>query len=143
MLKGAIFSLRDVVLREGDLDAGLFDELGKLIIWLRNRGVQPVFAANHTWTARLPDGTKRDMKGLLTEAWGAAPWYIASRGEMPFKPAAAAMEHILMQQGWKRHEVIFVGNTRNDMITARSAKLLFLNAVWHGVANPYGFQFDS
>src|SRR5215207_8129969 len=29
------------------------------------------------------------------------------------------------------------------MITARSAKLLFLNAVWHGVANPYGFQFDS
>jgi hypothetical protein len=53
------------------------------------------------------------------------------------------MEHVLGQQGWKPHEAIYVDNTEDDMKTARNGKLLFLNALWHGEANPYGYQFDS
>jgi hypothetical protein len=45
-LKGIIFSLRDVIVRKGAFDARLFAELGKLIVWLRNQGVQPVFVGN-------------------------------------------------------------------------------------------------
>jgi hypothetical protein len=142
-LKGAIFSLRDVVVRQGAFDPKLFTELGKLINWLRTHGVQPVFVGNHPWIAKTPGGAVNDMKVLLAEHWGAVPWYIAIRGDMPFKPKAAAMEHVLAQQGWKPHEAIYVGNTEDDMLTARNGKLLFLNALWHGEANPYGYQFDS
>ncbi|CAM5766356.1 hypothetical protein LMIY3S_01795 [Labrys miyagiensis] len=62
---------------------------------------------------------------------------------MPFKPTAAAMEFILTKHNWKPHEAMYVGNTPEDMRTARNGKLLFLNALWHGIDNPYGFQFES
>jgi hypothetical protein len=142
-LKGAIFSLRDVIVREGAVDQNLFAELGKLVVWLRDHGVQPVFVGNHSWTAKAADGATKDIKVLLAERWGSLPWYIAVDGDMPFKPRAEAMEHVLAQQGWKAREAIYVGNTQDDMITARNGKLLFLNALWHGEANPYGFRFDS
>jgi hypoxanthine phosphoribosyltransferase len=142
-LKGVIFSLRDVIVRRGAFDAKLFPELTTLIVWLRNQGIQPVFVGNHPWIARMQDGVTKDLKEALAECWGEVPWYIAQRGDMPFKPKADAMEHVLGKQGWKPHEAIYVGNTDDDMKTARNGKLLFLNALWHGEANPYGFQFDS
>jgi hypothetical protein len=53
------------------------------------------------------------------------------------------MEAVLTAQGWAHNEVIYVGNTDIDMKTARNGRLSFLNAVWHGEASPYGYQFDS
>jgi len=91
----------------------------------------------------MPDGSTQDLKGVLSQQWGSMPWYIASNGDMPFKPFAAAMEHVLARHGWKTHEAIYVGNTQEDMKTAVNGKLLFLNALWHGKANPYGYQFNS
>ena len=142
-LKGIIFSLRDVIVRRGAFDAQLFPELTKLIVWLRNEGIQPVFVGNHPWIATTQDGPARDLKDVLAPHWGETPWYIAQHGDMPFKPRADAMEHVLEKQGWNPHEAIYVGNTEDDMKTARNGKLLFLNALWHGEANPYGFQFKS
>src|SRR5262245_34816157 len=140
-LKGAIFSLRDVVVRSGTVDAKLVSEVGKLVGWLREVGVQPVFVSNRHWVVNKPDGSKKDLKAVLSQQCGTMPWYIASNGDMPFKPKAAAMEHVLAQHGWKAHEAIYVGNTEDDMKTAVNGKLLFLNAIWHGLANPYGYQF--
>jgi hypothetical protein len=71
------------------------------------------------------------------------PWYIAANGDMPFKPSPKAMKHVLDKHGWQPHQAIYVGNTQDDMLTAVNGKLLFLNAVWHGEANPYGYHFDS
>jgi hypothetical protein len=142
-LRGAIFSLRDVIVRRGSLDPRLTAEVGKLIVWLRRRGVQPVFVGNHPWIATTTGGQTKDMKGLLAERWGEVPWYIAMNGDMPFKPKATAMEYVLERQGWRAHEAIYVGNTDDDMKTAVNGNLLFLNAVWHGEASPYGYRFDS
>jgi hypothetical protein len=38
---------------------------------------------------------------------------------------------------------VFIGNSDIDMRTANTGQLMFLNATWHGVSNPYGFQFSS
>jgi hypothetical protein len=142
-LKAAIFSLRDVVVRSGTVDPRLVSEVGKLVGWLRQAGVQPVFVSNRHWIVKMPDGSAKDLKSVLSQKWGAMPWYIASNGDMPFKPFAAAMEHVLARHGWKAHQAIYVGNTPDDMKTAVNGKLLFLNALWHGEASPYGYQFDS
>jgi len=141
-LKGAIFSLRDVVLRRGKLDAELMAELGTLIVWLRNNGVQPVFVGNNSWFFSN-GGNREDARTYLAERWGDMPWYIHKEGTMPPKPTAAAMEHVLADRGWHPHEAIYIGNTEDDMKTARNGKLMFLNAVWHGEASSYGYQFDS
>jgi hypothetical protein len=142
-LKGAIFSLRDVVVRRGTVDSHLALEVGKLISWLRRKKVQPVFVSNHQWVARMADGSTKDLKSILSQQWGDMPWYIASDGDMPFKPKQDAMKYVLRRHGWKAHEAIYVGNTQDDMKTAVNGNLLFLNAVWHGEGSPYGYQFDS
>ena len=142
-LKGAIFSLRDVIARRGAADPKLISELGKLITWLRHEGVTPVFVGNHDWVATMPDGSTKDLKAVLSQQWGVMPWYIAANGDMPFKPSPKAMKHVLDKHGWQPHQAIYVGNTQDDMLTAVNGKLLFLNAVWHGGANPYGYHFDS
>jgi hypothetical protein len=142
-LKGVIFSLRDVIARRGSVDPTIFAELESLILWLRKRSVQPVFVGNHPWVATDSDGKTEDLKAILTQRWGPAPWYIAAHGDMPFKPKAASMKHVLQAQGWEHNEAIYIGNTDDDMKTARNGRLLFLNAVWHGKASPYGYQFNS
>ena len=82
-LKGAIFSLRDVIVRNGAVDANITSEVGKLIRWLRHAGVQPVFVSNHHWLAKMPDGSTKDLKSVLSQQWGDMPWYIALNGDMP------------------------------------------------------------
>ncbi|WP_156649561.1 HAD family hydrolase [Methylobacterium sp. Leaf89] len=143
LLKGVIFSLRDVIVKEGAIDKDLLSELGKLVAFLKSRGVQPVFVMNRPWTAKSKDGTERDLKDVLAERWGEMPWYVALNGDMPFKPKAAAMERVLSDMGWRPCEAIYVGSTEDDMITARNGKLMFLNAQWHSGSNPYGYQFSS
>jgi hypothetical protein len=135
--------LRDVIVRRGAFDPQLTTEVGQLIGWLRSNDVQPIFIGNHPWIAKAADGSTKDLKVLLAEQWGEVPWYIAMNGDMPFKPTAGAMQHVLAKEGWQPHEAIYVGNTENDMRTAVNGNLLFLNALWHGEASPYGYQFDS
>ena len=142
-LKGVIFSLGDVIVQRGPVEPGILQELGQLLTFLRARGVTPVFVANHPWFMTMKDGTRRDLRDVLTEAWGEFPWYIAARGEMPWKPTAAAMQHVLKQQGWAPSEALYIGCTEVDMRTALHGGLLFLNAIWHGGQTPYGYIFSS
>jgi hypothetical protein len=53
------------------------------------------------------------------------------------------MQTVLQKLGWAHTEAIYVGNTDDDMKTARNGKLLFLNAQWHEQANSYGYLFNS
>jgi hypothetical protein len=142
-LKGVIFSLRDVIVRSGPIAPELLDEIRLLLNFLRTRDVTPVFVANHAWTVTLGDGSRKDLRDAIREVWGDFPWYIAERNEMPWKPKPEAMQFVLRDRGWSSDEVVYVGTTENDMITARHARLLFLNAVWHGGQTQYGYIFRS
>lgn len=141
-LKGVIFSLRDVLARDVPFDRALFDETLHLIRYLQSRGVTPVFASNHDWTVKTASGVisfRQWIEGML----GPVAYYVAARGDMDWKPRAGAVGGILKAQGWSPREVLYVGNSEDDMRTAINGGVLFLNALWHGEANPYGYKFQS
>jgi hypothetical protein len=142
MLKGAIFSLHDVLVKQGANDGNLFEETLRLLRYLKGRGVEPVFISNHNWTF-TGDGETLPFRALLEKRLGPVSYFIGGQDGMPYKPRADASAFILAAKGWQKHETIYVGNTVDDMRTATNGGLLFLNAMWHGVANPYGFQFAS
>lgn len=142
MLKGAIFSLQDVLVKQGTIDNALFDETLRLLRYLKARGVEPVFVSNHDWTVTSP-GKNQPFRELLEERLGPVSYFIGGRDGMPYKPRADATAHILAAKGWLKNEAIYVGNTTDDMRTAANGGLLFANVMWHGIASPYGFQFES
>lgn len=144
LLKAAIFSLHDVLAQQGTTDGKLLGETFRLLRYLKARGVEPVFVSNKVWTVTNTEtGVTRPFKDLLEEELGPVGYYIGGLDGMPYKPRAEATAFILAKQGWTNREVVFVGNSDIDMKTASTGQLMFLNATWHGVANPYGFQFES
>lgn len=142
MLKGVIFSLHDVLVMEGTINVPLLEETLRLLRYLKTRGVEPVFISNHDWTVTGPS-TSKPFRTLLEESLGPVSYYIGGQNGMPYKPRANSTAHILSEKGWQRREVLYVGNTNDDMKTATNGSLLFVNVMWHSAANPYGFQFDS
>jgi hypothetical protein len=142
MLKGAIFSLHDVLVKQGAIDGPLFSETVKLLRYLKRRGVEPIFISNHRWVVSSA-GVNKPFRSLLEEQLGPVSYYIGGEDGMPYKPRADSTGHILSEKGWSKREVLYVGNTQNDMRTAANGGLMFVNAMWYNMASPYGFQFAS
>ncbi len=144
MLKAAIFSLHHVLTEVGPLDDALLAETFKLLRYLKSRSIALAFISNHNWTiTENATGRTRNFKDVLEDQLGAIGYYVGGQAGMPYKPLAAATTYILQKHGWSNREVVFVGNSENDMKTASNGKLMFLNATWRGDASPYGFRFAS
>lgn len=137
-LKGVIFSLRGVLVQE-QFDADLFERTIQLIRFLQSKGITPVFASNSRW-AFQPSG--KPFEDLVRERLGDVRFYYGGEN-MDYKPRAGAVGNILETEGWSHTQAIYVGNTESDMRTANNGRIMFLNALWHGQQNPYGFQFAS
>lgn len=139
-LKGAIFSLRNVLAKSGDVDQEIALETVKLIKYLISVGVQPVLVSNSSWTMV---GTKESFNEYFSRLVGQElPYYQGGR-EIVHKQYAAAMEHILKDQGWLPQEAVYIGNTPEDIQAASNGGLLLLNAKWHEENSPFGFEFSS
>lgn len=144
MLKGVIFSLHDVLTKEGPMDGALLAETFRLLKYLKQRGVEPVFITNHDWNVKdNSTGSVKPFRQILEAELGPVGYYVGGVDGMPYKPQAAATAFVLEAKGWGSREAVFVGNSEIDMRTASTGKLMFLNATWHGAATPYGFQFSS
>src|SRR3546814_3568743 len=104
--------------------APLFEETLRLLRYLKARGVEPVFIGNHDWTVTSPD-TSKPFRTLLEERLGPVSYFIGGQNGMPYKPRADSTAHILSEKGWQRREVLYVGNTTDDMKTAANGGLLF------------------
>jgi hypothetical protein len=78
--------LHDVILHRGGFDPTLLTELERLILWLLGRNVQPVFVSNRPWVIKFQDATEESAQSVFTARWGECPWFIAQRGDIPFKP---------------------------------------------------------
>lgn len=144
MLKGAIFSLHDVLAKRGPIDAALLAETFRLLRYLKKRSVEPVFVSNKQWSVTNHDtGVTKSFKDVLEAELGPVAYFVGGIDGMPYKPKAAATDYILRKQGWSPREVVYIGNSDIDMKTASTGQIMFLNATWHGTTNPYGFQFES
>ncbi len=139
-LRGAIFSLSNVLAKEGKADQATALETVKLLKYLIAAGVQPILVSNSTWQIT---GTQEPFNDYLSRLVGQQlPYYQGGR-DMPYKQYAAAMQHVLNEQGWVSQEVVYVGNTQEDIQAASNGGLLFLNAKWHEENSPFGFEFNS
>lgn len=139
-LKGAIISLRDVLVKSGKLDPNIFDETIKLLKFLISRGVQPVIVGNHEWTIK---GTDKNVIDMISEKVGSEIPFFQGGKDMPYKQYAGAMQFVLGQFSWQPQETVYVGSTDDDMKAARNGNLLFLNALWYAKNTKYGFFFAS
>lgn len=144
MLKGVIFSLRNVLAKNGDTDSSVLRNTLKLLKYLKSKGVEPVFFGNHDWSIKL--GSKKDaipFKDFLEKNIGPVHYYIGGKNGVPMKPTAASTAFILNEHGWNASEIMYVGNTPDDMKTAKNGNILFINALWHGEETDYGFKFSD
>src|SRR3546814_14741433 len=82
VLKGAIFSLHDVLVTKGTINAPLFEETLRLLRYLKARGVEPVFIGNHDWTVTSPD-TSKPFRTLLEERPGPVSYFIGGPNGKP------------------------------------------------------------
>jgi hypothetical protein len=139
-LRGAIFSLTNVLAKSGDLDKAKALETVKLIKFLISVGVQPVLVSNTEWVMRE---SREPFNVYFSSLVGQElPYYQGGR-DMAYKQYASAMQYVLDQQKWVPQEVVYVGNTPEDIQAASNGGLLFLNAKWHEENSPYGFEFQS
>jgi hypoxanthine phosphoribosyltransferase len=142
-LKGVVFGITNVIAKTGSLDVKLMDEIGKLIRFLLTKNITPIFYGNHDYVIKNENGQQTRLQTVITQRWGSFPWYIAETGNAPWKPNGAASRFVLDNHGWDPAEVVYVGNTDEDMRTAIHGRLLFLNVTWYGQNNQYGFFFDT
>ena len=139
-LRGAIFSLRNVLVKEGTLDRDKVFETIMLIKYLISVGVQPVLVSNSMWTMVQ---SKEPFNDYFSRLVGHQLPYYQGGKDMDYKQYAAAMKHVLDKQGWQPQEVVYIGNTQDDIQAASNGGLLFLNAKWHEKNSPFGFEFNS
>lgn len=143
-LKGVIFSLTDVLAHRGQMDANLLAEVVRLLRFLLSRNVQPVLVSNTTWVVTIATtGEKKPYQDYLADLVGSRLPYFQGGRDMDFKQTRAAMEHVLNHFGWASSEVMYVGNTLDDVKAASNGGFPLLNAKWHGDNSPYGFEFAS
>ena len=140
ILRGAIFSLRNVLAIEGKPDVEKAEETVKLLKYLISVGVQPVLVSNSAWT--MVD-SKEAFNDYFSRLVGQELPYYQGGKDMKPKQYAEAMAHVLDAQGWSAQEVIYIGNTKEDIQAASNGGLLLLNAKWHEENSPYGFEFSS
>ena len=146
-IKYLIFGLRNLLIEaeadsltgRSDFDSPLADEFGRLVAYARSQQIEPVVFANHAWIVRGGEAVEQ----ILNKKWGKMLWLTANGIEIPRKPQAAAMQAVLKRLGCEPNEVLYIGNTDDDMRTAVNGEVLFLNATWLKDSTGYGFKFDS
>ena len=139
MIKGALFSLENVVYHNKRLDGKALQEIGRLVQFCKSRKVLPVVVANHM--RKLDDG--KTLEAFMNDQWGVVEWFVADENRGGWKPKGEAIRYVLDKKNWSPEEVVYIGNTDNDMKTARSGRVLFLNATWFTKSNSYGLEFKT
>lgn len=143
-LRAVIFGLRNVVLKVGNLDPFIVQELRKLFNFLRAKNIEPILLGNDDWVLKDTDtGQTSQIDDHLLEIYGPHRLYITKRMGLPEKPKKDAVDHILQQHNLSNEQVIYVGNTPMDFRTAINSNLLFLNETWETQQVSYGFTFST
>ena len=142
-IKALVCGLSDWIVRKesdlrGSVDEAILGEFTHLIHFARSKEIEPVLFANHAWKVK-----GQPVEQILQERWGQLRSFSTIRDNLPKKPQAAAMKELLRRLNCTPNEVLYVGNSENDMRTAVNGNVLFLNGTWIRDAVDYGFKFSS
>jgi hypothetical protein len=142
-IKGVILSVEDTLVRLGNgaTDGQVFEEVSKLIRFLKLAGIEFVVATNRAW---VTGADRKPLKEFLYERWGQFPYFSLEQDPaMPPRPSTKFTEYVLEKTGWKDTETVYIGSTEIDMRTAVNGGLLFLRATWYANHIDYGFEFAT
>jgi hypothetical protein len=146
-LKGVIFGVENVLIKPGDTapHAATLAETGRLVRFLRSRGVESVVMTNRGWTASEKEGKNpRPLQDAIQAHWGVElSWFQCGKDGVPAKQTADSIQHVRVQKGWQPNETLFIGNTDVDMQASVNGRILLLNAQWYERTMEYGFGCDS
>lgn len=144
-LKGVVFGIRDVLARQGKVDKKMLGRIGKLVQFLAARGIEVAAVSNSSWFAVGDDPEDRTpLPEFLHDAWGVeVRCFVQGQDGFPAKQSSAALEQLRKTMKWAANEMLYVGNSEDDMRSAVNGGTLFLNALWYGDNTRYGFRFDS
>jgi hypothetical protein len=146
-LKGMVFGVENVLSCTGSPPAATMAEIGRLMRYLVSIDVTPVVLTNRNWTVTRTEGDKKETVGAkahLEELWNVKlEWLTGGQGGMPWKQSAAALETIRTKYKWEPNEMLFVGNSDDDMRAAVNGEVLLLNAQWFKKTMDYGFEFKT
>lgn len=150
-LKGVILSVEDTLLFRIDpanADYNEIDdtEITKLFNFFKSKGIKPVLLANQRRWVITPQG-KVDLYDYLEKTFDDLIIFTRIRdGRVPYKKTPDATKYVLNQMGWEPNETIYIGSSKDDMITALHGGILFLRATWyadHEDCAEYGFKFSE
>lgn len=149
-LKGVIFGWDNVLVANGKLGPQLhiLEQTGKLVRYLNSRGVEVLVMTNRRHI--VTDG----QTGKVTPAqeyfeagWGAKiDWHLCGQNGGAGKQSHEGFQNVLAKKGWQPNNVVYVGNSKDDMRAAVNNKVLLLTAKWYPdttETTEYGFHFSE
>jgi len=127
-IQGVIFDVSGTMLNGTHAVPGIVDAVSRL----RALGVQIVAAQNN--------GPAQTVATQLSQA-GIQVTHVVTRREVGIsKGSPRWIEHIRQLTGLATNELLYVGDSRQDMITASHSKVVYIHAAWTGTTSAYGFQ---
>ncbi len=141
-IRGLLMGVRDVLIQEGRVNQELLDSIIKLVNFCKKVGIEPVFFSNSQWTVNV-NGKRVNLDNALEDDLPGIKWFIAQRGDCNFKPLKASIHSICSKMGWEPYEIIYLGNTDEDMRAAVNSEVLFLKATWYNTGSRYGLEFKT
>lgn len=125
-VKGVIFDVSDTMLSRGTAVEGIVDTIDRL----RGLGVQ-VIAVNN-------DGPQADVARELNATGIQVDHVVTAREVGKNKGSPLWIELIQALTGLQANELLYVGDSKYDMITASHGRVVYLHAAWSGKQSEYG-----
>jgi len=127
-IQGVIFDVSGTMLNGTHAVPGIVDAVSRL----RALGVQIVAAQNNGPAQTV--ATQLNQAGILCD-------HVVTRREVGInKGSPRWIEHICRLTGLATNQLIYVGDSELDMITASHSKVVYIHAAWTGTTSAYGFQ---
>jgi len=132
MIKHVLFNPRNILFNNEDreIDDKIFSEFCLFAKFLKNNSISVSGYTNSDYgniEDRLKKKTGIDFGWLQTKN----------------KRKSSVIKSFLKNKNLEDNEVLYIGNSKEDMIAARNGKLLFLNGIWYKDTCNYGLKFNS
>jgi hypothetical protein len=146
-LKGVIFGVENVLAKVGEMGphAATLRETGRLVQFLKSKGVESVVMTNKDWgVTNRETNARRPMQDVVEDEWGVKlKWFQCAKDGVPAKQTDESIKYVRDKMGWEANETLFVGNTDIDLQASVNGKILLLNAEWYEKNIEYGFGFEN
>jgi hypothetical protein len=142
-LKAVLIGPHGTVFKEGKVQPALMSDLVLFIRRMTANGIHVGLWSQHPVTYRHRGGEDPVETYLSRQSGTAVPFYRANYGRLPARRFGGSVNPILQQLGVHPHEVILVGNDKEDMLAGVNNNLLLMRPEWYPGEHEYGFLVDS